>query len=156
MFAQTVYAADSFAGWEIYSLQEIIVVAVAILLFVSVILTIVFMLWGGFLLILSGGNEEKVKPAVSMIRYSIIGLFVVILVVILTPYGTRILWLGEIGDLFSPTQIFKTMGCVKDRLVNQSNVNCLQTVTNTSSGWYRWSSSGGSSSSGLGIDFTDI
>ena len=91
MFAQTAYAAGALQSGDVYSLHEIVVVAVAILLFISVILTIVFMLWGGFLLILSGGNDDKVKPAVSMIRYSVIGLFVIIFVVILTPYATRIL-----------------------------------------------------------------
>ncbi len=45
-------------------------------------LCIAFIFWGGISFILSGGDEEKIKSAVSTIRYSIFGLIITILSVI--------------------------------------------------------------------------
>ena len=57
MFTSTTYAAQpsgfAVAATQAYGLEEIIIVGVAILLLVSVIIAIVFILAGGFLLILS-------------------------------------------------------------------------------------------------------
>jgi|CXWL01.1.fsa_nt_gi uncharacterized protein YacL len=53
--------------------------AVAWAIIAAVVLCIVFIFVGGLSFILSGGQEDKVKQAVSTIRYAIIGLVVVIL-----------------------------------------------------------------------------
>lgn len=135
MFSSTTYAAEP-SSWfaqaasQAYGLEELIVVGVAILLLLSVIIAIFFILAGGFLLILSGGKEEKVKPAISMIRYSVIGLIVMIAIVLLIPPLSRAFGFSEIGNKFQVNQIFSTMGCVTDRLFGQENLNCFN-LTNT-------------------------
>src|SRR3990172_8958764 len=42
------------------------------------ILSVAFIFWGGIKLILSGGEDEKIKSAIGTIRHSIIGLLVTI------------------------------------------------------------------------------
>lgn len=46
-------------------------------------LSVVFIFIGGISFILSGGQEEKIKKAVSTIRYAIIGLIVTILAIVI-------------------------------------------------------------------------
>jgi len=46
-------------------------------------LSIVFIIIGGISFILSGGQEDKVKQAISTIRYSIIGFIIAILAVVI-------------------------------------------------------------------------
>jgi len=53
--------------------------AIAWAIIAAAVLCIVFIFIGGLSFILSGGAEEKVKQAVSTIRYAIIGLIIVIL-----------------------------------------------------------------------------
>ena len=95
------------------------------MLLLSVLIAIFFILSGGFLLILSGGKEEKVKPAISMIRYSVIGLIVMIAIVLLIPPLSRAFGFSQIGDKFQVNQIFSTMGCVTNRLFGQEGLNCF-------------------------------
>lgn len=56
---------------------------IAYAIIVAGFLSIVFIFIGGISFILSGGQEEKIKQAVSTIRYAIIGLIVTILAVII-------------------------------------------------------------------------
>lgn len=53
--------------------------AVAYAILIAGFLSLVFMFVGGISFILSGGKEEKVKAAVSTIRYALIGLVVTII-----------------------------------------------------------------------------
>jgi hypothetical protein len=43
------------------------------------VLSVAFIFWGGIKLILSGGDDEKIKGAIGSIRHAIIGLIVTIL-----------------------------------------------------------------------------
>ncbi len=54
----------------------------ALALIVAGFLSIVFIFFGGISFILSGGQEDKIKQAVSTIRYAIIGLIVTILAIV--------------------------------------------------------------------------
>lgn len=56
---------------------------IAYAIIVAGFLSIVFIFIGGISFILSGGQEEKIKQAVSTIRYAIIGLIVTIFAVII-------------------------------------------------------------------------
>ena len=129
MFTSTTYAAEpswfAIAATQAYGLNELVVVWVAILLLLSVLIAIFFILSGWFLLILSGGKEDKVKPAISMIRYSVIGLIVMIAIVLLIPPLSRAFGFSQIGDKFQVNQIFSTMGCVTNRLFGQEWLNCF-------------------------------
>ncbi len=53
------------------------------------VLSIIFIFVGGISFILSGGQEEKIKQAVSTIRYSIVGLIITILAMTLVTVVSR-------------------------------------------------------------------
>lgn len=65
------------------SLPELINKGIAYAIIVAGFLSVVFIFIGGISFILSGGQEEKIKQAVSTIRYAIIGLIVTVLAVII-------------------------------------------------------------------------
>ena len=92
-----------------YEAVEIINRAIAYAIIIAGFLSVVFIFFGGISFILSGGQEEKIKQAVSTIRYAIIGLVVTLLAVVIVGFVGRALGLnvieyinlGEIFDLIS-------------------------------------------------------
>ena len=64
---------------EGYEPVSLIKEAIAWSIIAAGVLCIVFIFIGGISFILSGGQDEKIKQAVSTIRYAIIGLVIVIL-----------------------------------------------------------------------------
>ncbi|HEY5713916.1 MAG TPA: pilin [Candidatus Gracilibacteria bacterium] len=70
--AETVYTPD-------LGLMDLIQMAVVYAFIVAAALSAVFIFVGGISFILSGGNDDKIRQAINTIRYSIIGLVVVIL-----------------------------------------------------------------------------
>lgn len=65
------------------SFSEIANFAVALLLVVSTVLAIFYIAKGGVSFIMSSGDDEKIKAAVHTIRYSIVGLVVIFLSVLI-------------------------------------------------------------------------
>lgn len=65
------------------SLPDLLNRGIAYAIIVAGFLSIVFIFIGGISFILSGGHEEKIKQAVSTIRYAIIGLIITILAVVI-------------------------------------------------------------------------
>ena len=68
---------------ENYQVLEIINRGLAYAIIIAGFLSVVFIFVGGISFILSGGQEEKIKSAVSTIRYAIIGLIVTILATVI-------------------------------------------------------------------------
>ena len=66
-----------------YDIVEIINKGLAYAIIIAGFLSVVFIFIGGISFILSGGDEGKVKQAVSTIRYAIIGLVITILSVVI-------------------------------------------------------------------------
>ena len=66
-----------------YDLVEIINKGLAYAIIIAGLLSVIFIFIGGISFILSGGQEEKIKQAVSTIRYAIIGLIVTVLSVVI-------------------------------------------------------------------------
>lgn len=133
VYAQTAGFADSAS--QIYTLEELMTVGIAILLLIAILLTIVFVLWWGFLLVISGGDEHKVHPAINMIRYSVIGLLVMIVIILITPAVSKALGFESVGEKFSPSNIFSTMKCVSDRIFGKTDVSCFDVASGRSSGF---------------------
>lgn len=92
-----------------YDALEVINRAIAYAIIVSGFLSVVFIFFGGISFILSGGQEDKIKQAVSTIRYAIIGLVVTMLSVAIVAIVGRAMGLnviqyinlGEIFDLIA-------------------------------------------------------
>ena len=92
-----------------YDALEVINRAIAYAIIVAGFLSVVFIFYGGISFILSGGAEDKIKQAVSTIRYAIIGLVVTMFSVVIVAFVGRALGLdviqyinlGEIFDLIA-------------------------------------------------------
>ncbi len=98
-----------------YNVLEIINRGLAYAIIIAGFLSVVFIFVGGISFILSGGAEDKIKSAVSTIRYAIIGLIITILAIVIV---------GTVG---------KAMGLDIIKYINFSDV--ISTITNiTSSG----------------------
>lgn len=57
------------------------------------------------MLILSGGKDEKVKPAINSIRYAVIGIVVIVIAIFVAPQLMKLLGIGDY-DYISPANIF--------------------------------------------------
>lgn len=108
-------------------LTDFINKGIAYAIIVAGFLSIVFIFIGGISFILSGGQEEKIKQAVSTIRYAIIGLIITILAVIIVNAVGKIIGIdttqyinfGEIVKLIQ--DISKSI-----RGSNANDINTLQ------------------------------
>ena len=79
-----------------YDVVEIINKGLAYAIIIAGLLSVVFIFVGGISFILSGGQEDKIKQAVSTIRYAIIGLIVTILSVVIVGTVGRVIGLDII------------------------------------------------------------
>lgn len=103
-----VFAAQGFDTTSVYEFDDIIRVAISLIILFSWIVAIFFIIWWWVMLILSGGKEDKVKPAVNSIKYAVIWLIVIILSVFLTPKFWDMLGLN-VSKYVSPDVIFSTI-----------------------------------------------
>ncbi len=67
------------------NLMDVIYLFAALAILGAGALSIVFIFFGGFSFILSGGDESKVKSAIHTIRYAIIGLVIALLSLVFVP-----------------------------------------------------------------------
>lgn len=110
---------------ENFEILEIINRGLAYAIIIAGFLSVVFIFVGGISFILSGGQEDKIKSAVSTIRYAIIGLIVTILATVI---------IGTVG---------KAMGLDIIKYINFGDI--IDTITNITS-------TSGSSGSGPSLD----
>lgn len=83
---QDAYATTSLvATSDAYGAQDIIRVGVSLVVLVAGLCAVIFIIWGGVMLILSGGKDEKVKPAINSIRYAVIGIIVIVIAIFIAP-----------------------------------------------------------------------
>lgn len=93
-----------------YQILEIINRGLAYAIIIAGFLSVIFIFIGGISFILSGGQEDKIKSAVSTIRYAIIGLIVTILATVI---------IGTVG---------KAMGLDIIKYINFGDI--IDTITN--------------------------
>ena len=89
-----------------YQVLEIVNRGFAYAIILAGFLSVVFIFVGGISFILSGGAEEKIKQAVSTIRYAIIGLIVTVLAVVIVgtvgkAMGLDIIKYIDFGDIIN-------------------------------------------------------
>lgn len=123
-----------------YGASEIIGTAVALVVLVAGLASIVFIIWGGLMLILSGGKDDRVKPAINSIRYAVIGIIVIVIAIFVAPRVVSFLGLWDYSFL-SPENIFRTIQDLISRIF----------------GWSGWGSSTIiAPSSGGEVNFSDL
>ncbi|KKT72771.1 MAG: hypothetical protein UW70_C0100G0001, partial [Candidatus Peregrinibacteria bacterium GW2011_GWA2_44_7] len=93
---------------EQFDILEVINRGIAYAIIVAGFLSVVFIFFGGISFILSGGQEDKIKQAVSTIRYAIIGLIITVLAIVIVGFVGRALGLDIIRYL-NPADIFDTV-----------------------------------------------
>lgn len=93
---------------EQFDILEIINRGIAYAIIIAGFLSVVFIFLGGISFILSGGQEDKIKQAVSTIRYAIIGLIVTVMAVVIVGVVGKALGLNIIQYL-NPADIFDTV-----------------------------------------------
>lgn len=103
-----------------YSASDIIRIAVSLIVLVWGLCAIIFVIWWGLMLILSGGKDEKVKPAINSIRYAVIGIIVIVIAIFVAPKISEMLWLGQ-HDYLSPKSIFDTIKMLMGRIFGTSS-----------------------------------
>lgn len=84
---------------EQFDILEILNRGIAYAIIIAGFLSVVFIFFGGISFILSGGQEDKIKQAVSTIRYAIIGLIVTVMAVVIVGLVGRALGLDIIQYL---------------------------------------------------------
>jgi Type IV secretion system pilin len=95
--------------------SDIIRYAIALIVIFAALAAILYTIWGGFLMILSGGAEEKVKWAVNHIRHALIGIGFIILVLFIFPVLMNLIGLPY-GEYAKPSSVFQTIGELSDRI----------------------------------------
>jgi hypothetical protein len=124
-------APSAFNPQQTYGLEDIIRVGIALVVLVSGLLSVLFIIWGGVMLILSGGKDEKVKPAVNSIRYAVLGIILVIVAIFAAPKLGDLLGLN-VSQYVSPKTIFSTIQDISNKIFggNSSSTIDLGTGTN--------------------------
>jgi len=88
-----------------YDAIEIINRGLAYGIIVAGFLSVVFVFFGGISFILSGGDDAKIKTAISTIRYAIIGLIITLTAVIIVGFigkamGLNVIQYINLGEIF--------------------------------------------------------
>ena len=115
MVIETTYAATSPILEANMSFWDFILLAISWFVLVSWILSIVFILWWGLLLILSWGKDEKIKPAINTIRYAVIGIVMTVLTIFVFPILWKLLWL-DVEKYAKPERIFEKIEDIGNKI----------------------------------------
>lgn len=128
MFYSTVFAADTGSIFEAQmDFWEFILLAISLFVLAAGLLSIIFILWWGLLLILSGGKDDKIKPAINTIRFAVIWVVVTVLTIFLFPVFGRLLGL-DVERYAKPQRIFEKIEEIWDKIFGwQSSSNQYNT-----------------------------
>jgi uncharacterized membrane protein len=128
-FIPTVSAASSVLDSNAaYTASDIIRVAISLIVLVGWLCAIIFIIWWGLMLILSGGKDEKVKPAINSIRYAVIGIIVIVVAIFVAPKVSEMLGLGQ-HDYLSPKSVFTTIQMLMSRIFGTSSGSNYDSTT---------------------------
>jgi len=119
MFIEIALAADPSTTTLFSSRMELwdfILLAISMLVFFAWLFSVGYILRGWLLLILSGGKDDKMKPAINSIRYSIIWFIVIVLSIYIFPRIAWLLWL-DVSKYSSPDKIFKQIKVIWDKVL---------------------------------------
>lgn len=100
---------------DVIEFSEIIRYAIALIVIFAALAAILYTIWGWFLMIISGGAEEKVKWAVNHIRHAFIGIIFILLVLYIVPVVTDLIGLPY-GEYAKPSVVLGSIGEISDRV----------------------------------------
>ncbi len=88
------------------SFWDLVLLIISLFVLVAWVLSIIFILWGWVLLILSWWKEDKIKPAINTIRYAILGIIITVVTIFVFPILGKLLWL-DVEQYARPSRIFE-------------------------------------------------
>lgn len=122
MIIETLHAAtNSSVFGETMAFWDFILLAISLFVLFAGVLSIVFILWWGLLLILSGGKDDKIKPAINTIRYAIIWVVITVLSIFLFPILGRLLGL-DVEKYAKPDRIFETIESIWNKIFGGGDI----------------------------------
>ena len=110
---------------ESASVIDLINQIIAFAIIIAGLLSFAFVFWGGIRFILSGGEDEKIKEAVSTIRFAIIGLIFTMASVIIVNVVGRVVGINTVKYL-NIQQIIQTIDSITTDLQGSSSTNQSQ------------------------------
>ncbi len=125
MIIETVQAYNEGAAilWPTMDFGDFILLGISLFVLASWVFSIVFILWWGLLLILSGGKDDKIKPAINTIRFAVIGIVVTVLTIFVFPILWRLLGL-DVERYAEPKRIFEKIEEIWNKMFwNNTNYN---------------------------------
>jgi hypothetical protein len=96
-----------------FTFEDIVKNAIAIVVIFSALISIMYVIWWGLLLIVSGGSEEKVKSAINHIRHAVIGIFFMLWVLFILPVLMNLFGIPY-AEYAKPSEVFITMQQIFD------------------------------------------
>lgn len=99
---------------------DFVLMAISLIVLFAWVFSILYILWGGVLLILSGWKDEKIKPAINSIRYALIGLWVIVLSIFVFPKLAWLLGL-DVSKYSSPDKIFMEIKKIGDKIFGNTS-----------------------------------
>jgi hypothetical protein len=85
---------------------DFVLLIISVFVLTSWILSILFVLYWGLLLILSWWKEDKIKPAINTIRYAIFWLIITVASIFLFPILWNLLWI-DVEKYAKPSRILE-------------------------------------------------
>ena len=122
MIVETTYAIEAWSSLlaETMEFWDFVLLAISLFVLTAWIFSILFILWWGLLLILSGGKDDKIKPAINTIRYAVIGIIVTVFTIFVFPILGRLLWL-DVEKYAEPKRIFEKIEEIWDKIFWNTN-----------------------------------
>lgn len=113
---------------------DFILLAISLIVLFAGIFSIMYILWGGVLLILSWWKDDKIKPAINSIRYALIGLWVIVLSIFVFPKLAGLLGL-DVSKYSSPDKIFGEIKILWDKIFGTNSSPSNIDLWNWSTNW---------------------
>lgn len=113
---------------------DFVLLVISIFVLAAGILSIVFVLYWGLLLILSWWKEDKIKPAINTIRYAIFWLIITVASIFLFPILGKLLWI-DVERYAKPTRILEKIEQIWNNIFWASNSTYGTQNINTNSSW---------------------
>lgn len=105
---------------QTFNIIDLINLAIGLAMVFAAALSIYYMFSGGISLILSGGQDDKIKEAVNTIRYAVIGLVITVLAFAFI-YLLGNVFDVQVGEYINVERIYNILSSVFERVVNGKN-----------------------------------
>ena len=105
---------------QTFNIIDLLNLAIGLAMVFAATLSIYYMFSGGISLILSGGQDDKIKEAVNTIRYAVIGLVITVLAFAFI-YLLGNVFEVQVGEYINVDRIYSILSSVFERVVNGKN-----------------------------------